>query len=161
MGFFNCTCMHASSLNHVQLFVTLPGKNTAAGCYSLLQGIFLTQVSNRVPYIAGRFFTIWAIREALSRVFLVILWLVLVENFYSGRHWYSSTRVCMPSHFSHVWFLATLWTVAHHTPLSMGFSRQENPLEWVAMLSPRGSSQPRDRIHISYVSWIGRQVLYH
>ena len=34
-------------------------------------------------------------------------------------------------------------------------------LEWVAMSSSRGSSQPRDWTHISYVSCIGRQVLYH
>ena len=27
--------------------------------------------------------------------------------------------------FSHVWFFATLWTVACQAPLSMGFSRQE------------------------------------
>ena len=27
--------------------------------------------------------------------------------------------------FSHVWFFATLWIVAHQSPLSMGFSRQE------------------------------------
>jgi len=26
---------------------------------------------------------------------------------------------------SHLWLFATLWTVAHQTPLSMGFSRQE------------------------------------
>ena len=32
--------------------------------------------------------------------------------------------------------------------------------EWVAMPSSRGSSQPRDRTHISYVSRIGRRVLY-
>ena len=32
---------------------------------------------------------------------------------------------CVLSHFSHVWLFATLWTVAHQTPLSMGFSRQE------------------------------------
>ena len=32
---------------------------------------------------------------------------------------------CMPSHFSHVWLFATLWTVAHQASLSMGFSRQE------------------------------------
>ena len=45
-----------------------------------------------------------------------------------------------------------------------GFSR--NPgillsriLEWVARPSSRGSSQARDRTHISYVSFIGRQVL--
>ena len=29
------------------------------------------------------------------------------------------------SHFSHVRFFATPWTVAHQAPLSMGFSRQE------------------------------------
>ena len=34
-------------------------------------------------------------------------------------------------------------------------------LEWVALLSSGGSSQPWDRTHISYVSCIGRQVLYH
>ena len=31
----------------------------------------------------------------------------------------------MLSHFSHVQLFVTLWTVAHQTPLSMGFSRQE------------------------------------
>ena len=36
---------------------------------------------------------------------------------------------------------------------------QSRILEWVAMPSFRGSSQPRDRTHTSYVSWIGRQVL--
>ena len=34
-------------------------------------------------------------------------------------------------------------------------------LEWVAMPSSRGSSQPRDWTHVSYVSCIGRHVLYH
>ena len=34
---------------------------------------------------------------------------------------------------------------------------QEKLLEWVAMLSSRGSSQPRDRTCISYVSYICRQ----
>jgi len=33
--------------------------------------------------------------------------------------------------------------------------------EWVAMPSSRGSSQPKDRTHISYISCIGRGVLYH
>ena len=31
----------------------------------------------------------------------------------------------MLSHFSHVLFFATPWTVAHEAPLSMGVSRQE------------------------------------
>ena len=33
-------------------------------------------------------------------------------------------------------------------------------LEWVAVPSSRGSSWPRDQTHISYISYIGRQVLY-
>ena len=38
---------------------------------------------------------------------------------------------------------------------------QARILEWVAISSSRGSSQPRDRIDVSDVSCIGRQVLYH
>ena len=34
-------------------------------------------------------------------------------------------------------------------------------LEWVAMLSSRESSWPRDKTHISYVSCFSSQVLYH
>ena len=34
-------------------------------------------------------------------------------------------------------------------------------LEWVAISSPRASSRPRDQTHVSCVSCIGRQVLYH
>ena len=33
--------------------------------------------------------------------------------------------------------------------------------QWVAMPSSRGSSQPRDLTCVSYVSFIGRQVLCH
>ena len=33
--------------------------------------------------------------------------------------------VCVLSRFSHVQLFATLWTVVHQAPLSMGFSRQE------------------------------------
>ena len=38
---------------------------------------------------------------------------------------------------------------------------QARILEWVAMPSSRGSSEPRDRTQVSCVSCIGRQVLYH
>ena len=38
---------------------------------------------------------------------------------------------------------------------------QARILEWIAMPFSRGSSQPRDRIHTSCVSYIGRWVLYH
>ena len=36
---------------------------------------------------------------------------------------------------------------------------QARTLEWVAMSSSRGSSQPKDRTNVSYFSCIGRQVL--
>ena len=58
---------------------------------------------------------------------------------------------------SHVWLSATLWTVAHQAPQSMGFPRQEY---WSGLpFPPPGDfSQPRDRTH---GSCIGRQILYH
>ena len=37
---------------------------------------------------------------------------------------------------------------------------QARILEWAAMPFSRGSSRPRDRTHVSYVSCIGRWVLY-
>ena len=38
---------------------------------------------------------------------------------------------------------------------------QARILEWVALPSSRGSSQPRDQTQISYISSFGRWVLYH
>ena len=35
------------------------------------------------------------------------------------------THACVLSCFSRVWLFATLWTVAHQAPLSMGFSKKE------------------------------------
>ena len=46
---------------------------------------------------------------------------------------------------------ATLWTVAHHAPLSMGIL-QARTLEWVVMPSSRGSSPARDRTCVFCVS---------
>ena len=49
---------------------------------------------------------------------------------------------------SPVRLFATLWTVAHHAPLSTGFFREE-------------SSQPRDQTQVSCISRIGRWILYN
>ena len=54
----------------------------------------------------------------------------------------------------------TLWTVAHQAPLTMG-TLQVRILEWVDISSSRGPSQPRDGIFVSYISCIGRWILYH
>ena len=69
--------------------------------HSLLPGSSPPMDQTQVSCIAGRFFTIWAAREA---------------------HMFS---YCMLSLFSHVQLFVTSWTVARQAPLSMGFSRQE------------------------------------
>ena len=64
------------------------------------------------------------------------------------------------SAFSHVRLSATPWTVTHQAPLSMEFF-QTRILEWVTLSSSRGSSLPRNWTFVSYVSCIGRRILYH
>ena len=48
----------------------------------------------------------------------------------------------------------TPWAVAHGI-------FQAKILEWFAISFSRGFSRPRDRTHLSSISCIGRQVLYH
>ena len=66
--------------------------------------------------------------------------------------------VCVLSHFSCVWLFAALWTAVPQALLSLGFSRQEY---WSRLPCSRGSSRLRDQTCVSYVSCIGRWVLYH
>ena len=87
------------------------------------------------------------------------LWTYKGDNQYIifDKLWYQV--VCMLSRFSRVWLSAIPWTVAHWALLSMG--PPGGILEWVAMPFSRGSSWPRDQTRVSYVSCIGRRVLYH
>ena len=59
-----------------------------------------------------------------------------------------------------VWLFVTSWTVAHHAPLSMEFSRQEI-LKWIAIPYSRGSSWTRDLTHVSCVSCIVGRFFTH
>ena len=56
-------------------------------------------------------------------------------------------------------------TLRFHDCSLLGFSvhgiSQGRILEWVTLSYSRGSSQPRDWTRISYISCVGRQVLYH
>ena len=52
---------------------------------------------------------------------------------------------------SHVQLFETPWTVARQASLSMGIL-QAIILEWVAMSSSRGSSQPRDQTQVSHIA---------
>ena len=69
----------------------------------------------------------------------------------------STVLTCVLSCFSHVWLCATLWTISCQAPLSMEFSRQGY---WSGLPFPT-PSRPRDRTHVSYISCIGRWVLYN
>ena len=75
-------------------------------------------------------------------------------------NWESSPERMCAKLLSCVLIFATPWAVAQQVALSMGIL-QPRTLEWVAMPSSRGPSQPRDQTHISSVSCIGSQVLYH
>ena len=66
----------------------------------------------------------------------------------------------MQSCFSCVQLFETLWTVAYQAPLSMGFSRQERILVFVAMPSSRASSRPGDQTHICLCLLHCRQILF-
>ena len=73
---------------------------------------------------------------------------------------YSKACVCV---FSPIWLSVTPWTVARQAPLSMGI-HHPRILEWVAMPSSRGFSQPRDRTQVSHIasrfftSWATREA---
>ena len=77
----------------------------------------------------------------------------------------SPVPVCMLSCFNHVWLFETLWTIALQAPLegrrSPWDSPGKNKLEWVARPSSRRVFPTQSWTHISYVSCIGRRVLYH
>ena len=68
--------------------------------------------------------------------------------FWVGLSMFCIIHVCMLSCFSHVQLFMTLWTVTYQAPLAMVI------LQCIAMPSSRGSFQPRDRTHISYVFFI-------
>ena len=73
---------------------------------------------------------------------------------------YSGLISFMLSHFSHVRLFATPSDCSPPGSSIYGIL-QARILEWVAISFSKGSSQPRDRTHISFVSCIGRRVLYH
>ena len=58
---------------------------------------------------------------------------------------------------SNVQLFVTPWTVACQAPIHGIF--QARTLEWVAISYSRGSSGPRDRSQVPWVSCIGRRVL--
>ena len=110
-----------------------PGKNTGTDCHALLQGILPTQRSN--PSLlhllhCRQILYSWAIRGS------PLPWLL--------------------SHFSIIWPKGNaMQSMDCSLPGSSvhGILHKKNTV-WVAMLSSRGSSQPRDRTQVSCISCI-------
>ena len=78
----------------------------------------------------------------------------------------NATRLLLSPHFESEKVLVTQLCLTVCDPMSLPGSSvhgilQARILEWIAMPSCRESSQPKDRTHVSYVSCIGRLVLYH
>ena len=122
---------------------------------------------NRISCISGRFFIIWVTREAhnLNEYKSLPMRPGVLRFMGSQRvgHGWATDLIwwdtsCVLSHVSRVWLLATLWTVCSLPGSSVQGILQARILEWVAMPSSRGSSWPRDRTCVSYVSCVGRQV---
>ena len=86
----------------------------------------------QVSHIGGRWFNLWATREALLH-----------------------TKWSEVNSLSHVRLFSTPWTVAYQASPSKGFSLhgifQARVLEWVAISVSRGSSWPRDWTWISHI----------
>ena len=138
-----------------------PGKNTGVGCHFLLRGIFLTQGSNpglpHCRWILYQRSLYWATREALictvgSKNTLESITTPGCCNNLTVSDWIIFTRLCVLSHFSPLWLFATLWTVVHQPPPSMGFSRQEY---WIGLPFPSPGDLPDPGVE-GLLSCIGR-----
>ena len=122
-------------------------KNTGVGSLSLLQGTFPTQESNQ-GLLHGRQILYQLSYQGSPTGSEIQKW----TDMYIGNT-EVKLCVCVLSHFSPIWLLATPRTVARQAPLSTGSSRQEY---WSGLPCPpsRGSAQTRDWTSVSCISSI-------
>ena len=115
-----------------------PGKNAERSSHFLLQGIFLTQGSDRGLLHCS--WILYHVRHQESPKY----GLDMLDMFFSVKE----DHMFMLSHFSCVLdpMDCSLPGSSVHEIL------QTRTLDWVAMPSSRGSSPPRDQIDVSYVS---------
>ena len=129
---------------------------------------------SQISCIAGQIFTIWATRDLSKTTYLHVIlnlggyfelnFLLFKSMFYLHTliGMISSVMCCAQS-LSCVQLFVTPWTRAHQAPLSMGII-QAKILEWVAIPSSRGSSQPRDWTRGSCIAggfwtiWVTREA---
>ena len=68
-------------------------------------------------------------------------WIFFKWNILASQNVKHRTNIDPHCILSHVWLFVIPWTIVHEAPLCMGFF-QARILEWVAICSSRGSSQP-------------------
>ena len=116
--------------------------------------------------IAGRFFTIWSTREAQEVWSRGTPWWGSDQKVHreTGERW----RVILVTFVCVVACMCAQSYLTLCDPMEWGPSGssvhgilQARILECVAISSSRGSSQLRDQTRVSWVSCIGRQILYH
>ena len=87
-----------------------------------------------------------------TQCFSILVYIILVNDLSTdnsvNKNFCSWSTQCAVHSRSAVSDSAPLWTVARQAPLSMGIL-QTRILEWVAMPSSRGSSQPKDQTQVS------------
>ena len=126
-----------------------PGKNTGVGCHFLLQCMKVkseSEVAQSCPTLSDPMD--WSLPgSSVHGIFQarVLDWGAIAFSAWSLP---SCPTFCDPMDRSLPGFFV-------HGIL------QERILEGIAMPSSRGSSRPRDQTHLSYVSCIGKRVLYH
>ena len=98
------------------------------------------------------FYFLWS-----SIYFSLVAWAISKKSVPNQRSVCRVLCVCVKS-LSCVQLFVILRTVARPGYSVYGIL-QAGILEWVAMSSSRGSSWPRDRTHVSYISYTGKRVL--
>ena len=97
---------------------------------------------------------LWGVLKILKGVYT----LDILDTKRGKLRWHRVTeRVCvsMLSHCSHVWLFATVWIIAPHAPLSMGFSRQEY---WSGLPCPPPGDLPDQGVKLASLCLLNWKV---
>ena len=120
-------------------------------------------VTSNMPCSASCLFHLRYPRD-LSMLAYIPSYRCIVSYSTTSNPFYGHSLCAVLSPLSSVQFFSTSWTVAHQALLSMGIL-QARILEWVAMPSSRGSSQPRHQTQVSHIAgrlftiWTTREAL--
>ena len=124
-------------LSHVLLFST-PGTAACQASLSITNSQSLLKLMSMEPMMP-------------SNHLILCCPLLLLPSIFPSIKVFSNESALRIRHFRCVQLFATSWAIAWHTPLSMGIL-QARVLEWVAMPSSRGFSQPRDQTLVSCIA---------